>query len=72
MRYEKVDTHEISFKCSETASFNLFNTFDIPDKRNVQPLSLPNSTNKLYSERRKLKKQIRSRDDASKELCTTV
>lgn len=56
MRYRKLDTDEITFECSETASLTVFNTFEIRDKRHVQPLTLPNTANKLYSERIKLKK----------------
>lgn len=55
MRYEKLDT-EILFKCSETVSFTLFTVFDIEDKRKLQNISLPNNENRLYTERRKLKK----------------
>ncbi|CAH1106062.1 unnamed protein product [Psylliodes chrysocephalus] len=55
MGYEKLDT-EISFNCSEKVFFNLFNVVEFEDRRNVQPLTLTNPTNKMYSERRKLKK----------------
>lgn len=41
---------------NETVSLNLFNAFEIRDKRNLQSLTLPNPENKMYVERSKLKK----------------
>lgn len=55
IRYEKLNT-DILFKCSESVSFPIFNAFDLVDKRKLQNISLPNNENKLYTERRKLKK----------------
>lgn len=55
MRYESL-CGQILFKCSEAVSFTVFTSFDIEDKRKSLNISFPNGENKLYSERRKLKK----------------
>lgn len=55
MRHETQDK-AVLFRCSETVSFTIFNDFDIEDNRKLHNISLPNNENKLYNERRKLKK----------------
>ena len=56
MCYEQQETTTV-LQCSESVSFPVFQDYSILDRRVSEPLTLPSSDEKLYTEKRLLKKK---------------